>query len=539
MRIIFTWSLVFALLAITFFVYFPVLSYDFVYYDDYGYVVENQFIRGFSWSNFWGLLTQTDMAYWGPSTYFSFAIDYYFWQFDPFGYHLSNLIGHGINVVLLFFLIAYILRLSQFQHSPFFSQITAAFAALLFAIHPQHVEPVVWIASRKDVLSLALFLLTVLCYFQYHQAQQNRVKKIWYFTAIFCFIIAIGAKPIVMTLPVILLLFDVYLLRRLPQESIKKLLLEKVPFFLLALIPALFTVYGHAQSAVLADLQQVSLDFRLLNAAQTILLYLSHAIIPVGFSVFYPLPKAEELTVLPLLAVILITLFLFLRRQSLSFLLMSWLFFLITLFPVLGIISFNQIQAGADRFVYLPILPFYALLSAVTIRFLQDKKRVIQIMMGVVLLGLILTLSLLTRQQQTMWQNDVTLWQHASQQHPEQRIIYEYLATAYRRIGQPMRAIESLKQAIQLNPNCLRCYKELAELYLQINQPHTALALFTQMTEKISDCMAELDRVYFNMALLHYQLGNIESALHFSQRALQCNPNHSQAMQLKDHLTPM
>jgi protein O-mannosyl-transferase len=539
MRIITTLSVVVVLLAMTLLLYWPVLSYDFVYYDDYGYVVENEFIRSFSGSNFLSLLTQTKMAYWGPSTYFSFAIDYHFWQFDPFGYHLSNLIWHSINVLLLFFLIYYILRLPRFNYSFIFSQITAAFAALLFAIHPQNVEPVVWIASRKDVLSLAFFLLTVLCYFQYSQAQQRTIKKISYFAAIICFMIAIGAKPIVMTLPVILLLFDVYLLRRLSQENIKKLLLEKVPFFLLALIPALLTVYGHAQSAVLADLQHVSLDFRLLNAAQTILLYLSHAIIPLGFSVFYPLPRAEELTILPLIAVILITLFLFLRRQSLAILLMAWLFFLITLFPVLGMVSFNQIQAGADRFVYLPILPFYALFSLAIMRFLQDKKRVIQIIIGMILCGLIVTLFLLTRQQQTIWRNDVTLWQHALQQYPEQRIIREYLATAYQRTGQPMRAIEQLKQAIKLNPNCLRCYKQLAELYLQINQPHKALTLFTQITEQVTDCMAELDSVYFNMALLNYQFGNIEQALHFSQRTLQCNPHHSQAMQLKNHLTPM
>jgi len=265
--------IIFVLLSAVFIAYHDGLNNNFLTtWDTQGYVINNVHIRAFNWENIQWMFTSFQMENWHPLTWLSHALDYALFELEPWGHHLVSIIIHGLNTVLLFLLV---IVLVSFKSSTENADgllarvdnktlLAAGIAALLFGIHPQHVESVVWVAERKDVLCLFFMLLTVLSYVFYVAARTTKARLSWYLSTLLCFILALLAKPMAVTLPVILLLMDVYPLQRISFITTSRqrdnvsalespgffvrmrealvLVFEKIPFFAFTLFSVIITI---------------------------------------------------------------------------------------------------------------------------------------------------------------------------------------------------------------------------------------------------------------------------------------------------------
>jgi len=499
-----------ALVLTIFFFYHEALNNELLNWDTKAYIIDNPQIQSLTWEHLKWMFTAFYVANWHPLTWLSHAIDYALYGLNPWGHHLTSLIFHSLNTLLVFTLALVILKFPPNQ-----TLVAAGLAALLFGIHPQHVESVVWVAERKDVLCLFFTLLTLLTYCTI------RRHTLLFFT------LALLTKPMAVTIPFLLLLLDVYPLQRTSlttpnqAEPYRKLLLEKIPFLLLAVISSVITLF--AQAAAIASANEVNFSLRLLNAANSLIFYLSKFIFPVLLSPFYPFPS--QLSWYPVLAGLLITFvsgYLWTKNQP--YWLISWLFYIISLLPVIGLIQVGS-QAAADRYAYLPTLPFYLLIGVYASHRLV---RVSLLMVISVLLGY------MTYQQIFIWRNDVTLWQQVVLYYPDSPETHHRLGNAYQRVGDYEKAIAHY--LLIQNMNVRGNSQQLALTYLKMHKLPEALKIYQTMLKQPINLGEELDEVYYNIGWIYYQQHRLAEARQFIAKALRVNPHHSLAQQLQDKL---
>ena len=323
-------------------------AFDFVFFDDHVYVIEKaQVLAGLTPASAWWALTATDAGFWHPLTWISLMIDHELWGLNPGGYHLTNVLLHLTATLLLF---AGLRRLTG-------AVVQSAFVAALFAVHPLHVESVAWIAERKDVLSGCFWMLTLLLYARYVE------RPGWgrYFLVLLSLILGLAAKPMVVTLPVILFLLDVWPCRRLTVENRRRnwqlVVGEKIPMLLLGAVAGIVTLVAEQQVGALKTFEEFSLSSRLANALVAYGFYLYKTIWPAGLAVYYPHPGHWPAGMVVLsLAVLMTATFLAVKRyQSRPFYLVGWLWYLISLLPVIGLLQIGS-HAFADRYTYIPLI---------------------------------------------------------------------------------------------------------------------------------------------------------------------------------------
>ncbi|MCP4714931.1 MAG: hypothetical protein GY868_07430, partial [Deltaproteobacteria bacterium] len=280
-----TIGMCFVLCTAVLFVYSPVQQYDFISFDDYSYVVNNQHIQqGITLESIAWALTAVCEATWQPLVWLSYMIDYQLYGLDPGGYHLTNVLLHIGNVLLLFMLL-------QKMTGAFWKP---AWVAALFALHPIHVESVAWIAERKDVLSTLMLLLTVLSYAGY----VKRPGCLGYLRTCLLFLLGLMSKPMLVTLPFVLLLLDFWPLGRFDSSGesgfawcrrrVVQLVIEKVPLFSIAAGSAVLTWWAQQDAGAVSSLEAVPLGVRFLNALMSYVLYMGNMVWPSGLAVFYP-----------------------------------------------------------------------------------------------------------------------------------------------------------------------------------------------------------------------------------------------------------
>ena len=287
------------LVSAVYFAYHDALNNDFQAWDTKAYVVDNVHIQAFTWENIQWMFTAFYKSNWHPLTWLSHATDYALFGLNPWGHHLVNLIIHSLNTILFFGLVIVLIsfksatgNISQLAPINNKTLLAAGIAALLFSIHPQHVESVVWIAERKDVLCLFFILLASLCYVFYNTAQTAR----WYLATLLSFVLALLAKPMAVTFPVILLLLDVYPLHRtrltnsFATVSWYKLFIEKIPFFALTLFSIIITIVAQHQGGAIPTTEMLGIEIRFLNAFNSLIFYISKFLFPIGLSPYYPYP---------------------------------------------------------------------------------------------------------------------------------------------------------------------------------------------------------------------------------------------------------
>lgn len=387
--------------------YLPSLGNGFVEWDDQVYVYESEglaltgpaFIR---WA-----FTAVVSSNWHPFTMLVYGALYRLFGLDPAGYHLANLVLHALNTFLVFVLAMKLLGLALVGEKKGGVLAGAAMAAFAFGLHPQHVESVAWVSELKDVLCGAFFLLSVIAYIRW---SQGGGRALFHALSIFFFVLALLSKPMAVTLPVVLLILDYYPLRRLEAAgSIKKALMEKLSFFLLAAAGALATIWAQSGDKAMASLVQSPLGERMDVAVRGAAFYLKKLFVPVDLVPFYVRPLEGEFfnhafwISLAVFVVISAACVLLKSRAPKA----AWLYYLVTLFPVIGLVQVSD-MAAADRYSYLPSLGPVILISGVAASFAVNRRRVLSLI--AVSIPLAALLGFLTVKQISVWKDTVSLW---------------------------------------------------------------------------------------------------------------------------------
>jgi tetratricopeptide (TPR) repeat protein len=453
-------------------VFWPALRNDFVLYDDPQYVTENlSVLRGLSWEGVQWAFTTDYFGNWHPLTWISHLLDVRLFGKDPWGHHLTSVLLHSANAALLFLVL---LRLTGGRWA-------SLFAAALFAFHPLRVESVAWVAERKDVLSGLFFFLTLLAYERYARCQTRR-KWFFYSLALLAFALGLMSKPMLVTVPCLLLLLDFWPLGRLrlpggSGDSHKAiatahLLLEKLPFAAFSVASSLITYSIQNRAGAVGSIEALPLHFRIDNALISYARYLGKTFWPADLAVLYPLPKAWPgewaLAAAVLLAGVSYLVIRQLRRAP--FLAVGWFWFVGTLVPVIGLVQVGQ-QAMADRYMYLPQVGLFLILAFLpTLLPGNHRTRGVSALAGAApqlsgatpffnrltgpfALILLVVCAWLTRVQIGHWQNNVTVFEHALAVTRDNAVAHNNLGTSYLRSGRLDAAEEQFTAALRIRPD--------------------------------------------------------------------------------------
>jgi hypothetical protein len=462
--------------------YFRVVQYDFINWDDEEYIGKNQHvITGITIGNVRWAFTTTHAWNWHPLTWLSLQLDAAVWGIkQPGGFHATNLVFHIANAVLLFGVLC---RMTQ-------SQWRSAVVAGLFALHPLHVESVAWVTERKDVLSTFFWILTMGAYVGY--VERPGVRR--YALVVLSFALGLMAKPMLVTLPVVLLLLDYWpvgerraggvnpgsgraghfdpvvphnrnTISPAPRSPVaafltSRLLLEKVPLLVLSVASAAVTLY--AQRDALRSTDEFSLAERMANALEAYVAYLGKTFWPTNLSVFYPFDRNPHLWSQAGDAVLLVFITLTaLWRRNERYLLVGWLWFLITLLPVVGIVQVG-LQRMADRYTYIPLIGVFIALvwGAADLVTALRLPRWLPASAAVVMLA---ACSWATYVQVGYWQNSFTIWEQAIRVEPSS-LAHRNLGACLARQHKDMAALKQFELAVACDPSDVQSQSHLAAM---------------------------------------------------------------------------
>jgi tetratricopeptide (TPR) repeat protein len=435
----------------TFAVYLPVRNHEFVGYDDDVYVTENpNILSGLSWQSVKWAFTTAHGTNWHPLTSLSHQLDCQLFGLNSRAHHLVNVLFHVANTLLLFIVLS---RMTKgFWQS--------VFVAGLFALHPLHVESVAWVAERKDMLSTMFWLLTMLAYAKY--AERPSTGR--YIVALVLFVLGLLSKPMLVTLPLVLLLLDYWPLNRFQNSkfSILTSIIEKVPFFALSAISSVITFLVQQKGGAMT---LIPLKERVTNAICSYLAYLGKMFWPVNLAVLYPHPAGflpVSRAVIYGIILILITALVVYYGRRYKYLVTGWLWYLGTLVPVIGIVQVGA-QAMADRYTYVPLTGIFIIIAfgaADLLKNIRFKRFILTAFAVPVLFGCVL----ITSAQLKHWKNSYLLFEHALKvmergrnalnsytDIPNSPQIHNNFANALRQKGRADEAIEHYKIALELD----------------------------------------------------------------------------------------
>ena len=505
--------------------YWPVAGYDFINIDDHVYFGENEHVlAGLTWRNLaWAFQTTLD-ASWYPLSWLSFMLDAELFGRGPAGPHLMNVLLHVANGILLFLLLE---RLTG-------SRWRSAFVAGLFALHPLHVESVAWVSERKDVLSTLFGLLTLLCYgrFAATAAKSFRLGAQAYFLALLLFALSLLSKPMLVTLPFVMLLLDYWPLRRIEASdlcrqpsTLPRLLLEKVPFLLLAMIASAVTVVVHKHAGAIAPFAIISMPARIGNAFVAYARYLGLTFWPTGLAIPYLHPGHWPLGAVGL-GVALVAGFsttaLWLGRRR-PYLLVGWFWFLGTLVPVIGLIQWGN-QSMADRFMYVPSVGL-SIAVAWGLGEMLGRWHLPRPAVGATAVLVLLALGLRSRDQLGYWRNSSTLFQHSIEVTTGNYVAYDCLGSALDRQGKYSEALPLFSASVRLKPRYPEGQYDLGTVLMTMGRLEEAVQHLTAAVK--NDPTFAHAHINLGKALMEQGKVN-EAATHLSQ-AVRLTPDDPEA----------
>jgi len=429
-----------AVVAVTVAAFWPALHNGFLNYDDAVYFLGNPSYRGLGWANLRWMWTTHYYGAYQPLSWMTLGLDYLIWGMDPFGYHLANLIFHALN------------------------------AALVFSVHPLRVESVAWASERRDVLSGTFYLAALLCYLEGARSRASRGR--WLGAALACYFLSLSAKGVVVTLPLALLLLDVYPLKRLPGEPAKwaapefrPVWLEKIPFFILAAIFGAAGLAGLRQAGAMNSWARRGLAARLAQSVYSLVFYLGKTIFPAHLLPLYPIPirfnPVGALYLLCAAVVLVISGVLFKARRRRPELLAAWAYYAITLFPMLGLVVSFRTYFTADRYSYLSCLGWAVLAGAGALFLLKRLGGWPRKMAAVALGALVAALACLTWGQAKIWRSPQSLWSYTVSQDPKNVLALSNLGAILEEEGEFARAVALDERALALNPDIPELYANL------------------------------------------------------------------------------
>jgi lipoprotein NlpI len=554
-----------SLAILTIIAFSPLKDSGFIVYDDEQYITKNVYVQS-------GLNTESisqafssDLAkysgHWHPLTWLSLMLDHSLFGLNPTGYHLVNLLFHVLNTVLLFLVLRRMTKTTW----------PGTFVAALFAIHPLHVESVAWVVERKDVLSTFFWMLTLGAYSYY--VEQKTAQR--YAFILLFFILGLMSKPMLVTLPFVLLLLDFWPLQRfseaipatrIPAAEIKPavsgkkkksrkkdaekaaaaekvsevtkpavpefkwsliypLLLEKVPLFVLAILSSVVTYLAAHSSGTVPSLDVLTPSVRIGNAFVSYVVYIGKMIVPVNLAVFYPHPGNVVLWQVLGAAIFLIaaTSVVIWKAKKLPYLATGWFWYLGTLLPVIGIIQAGT-QAMADRYTYVSLIGLFIIIAWGIPELLKNWKHRQEILVSLSVLSL-LVFSVITWNQAGYWKNSITLFDHVLEVTHNNWLITNNRGLAYKNLGDYPQAIKDFDEAIRIKP-------EYAEAYYNRGLAHKALGNAGQAIADYSRAISikpNMAEAYNNRGNAYGESGDCNLALMDFNAALEINPSFAEA----------
>jgi tetratricopeptide (TPR) repeat protein len=566
------WSGAAVVAVFTFLAFIRVFDNDFVNWDDDTTLRLNLAYRGLGMDNLRWMFTTTHTGHYMPVTWISFAFDYLLWGMDPFGYHLTNLLLHTANAILVFLVARQLLSAAAPAQPRTGLLLGSIAAALLFSIHPLRVESVAWATERKDVLCGFFYLLTVLAYVQ---AWRGRIHDVparrWYWSSLVFFALALLSKATAMTLPITLLILDIYPLGRLRwnaggwlQATARNLITEKLPYLALSAASASTAMFSLVRGDMLTGTATLSWLQRIAISCYDLLFYGWKTVLPIGLTPMYELPERVEPWAWPFLPSIIVVaglaVALALSRRQFTALSAACAGYLVALGPVLGL-AHNGYQIAADRYTYLPCLG-WALLMGAGVRLAWEKSlanrewtRILALAVPSLILG---ALGVLTWNQVGVWRDSQTLWNHALSVQPsatahssvaatlewegrtEEALAHQREAARLRpgrpevqavvglalsRAGHTAEAIGHLREAIRIRPRLAEAHTGLGVALAREGMAREAMEHFSEAV-RLDPKSAEIRNSY-GAALA--RLGQIDRAIELFHEALRLDPSDADA----------
>lgn len=481
-----------ALLAlITAATYLPALNNGFVW-DDHHYVLDNTGIRG-SWIQTitWSF-TKFAAGNWHPLTWLSHAIDIQIWGMEPYGHHMINILLHTINTTILFWLVLSTVTIGTRQQKPTIKQdevvpvITAAITTLLFGIHPLHVESVVWVAERKDLLCALFYLLSIRTYLKIHDVNESRTpRRTLYLCSVGLFLLALMSKPMAVTLPLVLLILDWYPLNKIASaKTFRSAILEKIPFWVFAFLSSVITVFAQRATDSIKSSTFAPLSTRLLVSADSLVEYLKKFIYPYELIPFYAYPKSVQLFsatyLIPTLLLIFISYLCIRHSRRQPLYLAAWLYYVVTLLPVIGLVQVGE-QAMADRYMYLPSIGPCMLIGFGCASFARKtataaKQKLFQLT-GIVFIFMLMVFMIIRTVEQTrIWKDEVVLWTYVLERYPDTFMGLNNRGNTYINTGQPELAIQDFSRIGELYPDYYLAFDKIGAEYGKLGMLDKSIA---------------------------------------------------------------
>jgi len=514
-------------------VYWQVLYHDFVSFDDGNYVFNNIHVKaGLTYESVAWAFSFTDIAYWHPLTWLSHMLDCELFGLRPSMHHLTNLIIHTANSVLLF--IAFKKMTGNMWPS--------ALVAALFALHPMNVESVAWVAERKNVLSTFFWILTLLAYVEYTRSK----GPLRYLLTLFVFMLGLLCKPMLVTLPFGLLLLDYWPLKRFQfqmgategshppvaavnfgKSSAARLFLEKVPLIVLSAASVGLSILSAKQHGILSSADLVPIDLRVTNALVSYLAYLGKLIWPQNLAVFYPYPQfiPGALGAGAGLALIGISYLVIRVSKRIPYLGVGWFWYLGTLLPSIGLIQAGLWPAMADRWTYVPFIGLFIII-AWWINEMVCRWRVKKIYISLAAGAVVCALMTMTWSQLQHWSNSITLYQRAVDVTADNHIAHNNLGATLYLSGDVNKATLHFIEAMRIKPD--------------YNEPHTNFGVALKVNgdpdqgieklEKLIAIFPQNSGLHYNLGAMYRKKGGLDKAIVQYEKALSYHSEFPQAL---------
>ena len=511
-------------------VYWPVHNYDFVRYDDNKYVTGNRNVQsGITMQSVRWAFTSGHASNWHPVTWLSHMLDCRMFGLDAGKQHTVNLLFHIVNTLLLFVVFA---RMTKMLWA-------SAFVAAVFGLHPLHVESVAWIAERKDVLSTFFWMLTMLAYALY--VEKPAISR--YIVTLLLFAIGLMAKPMLVTLPFVLLLLDYWPLERMnirvsakkeensQQNNIGKplsyLVLEKIPFFVLAILSSIVTFIVQRRTGAVQSVDVIDIKSRIGNAIVSYITYIYKTFWPSKLAVLYPHPGSSLLlsrivTCAMLLVMITTAVILLSRRRK--YLVTGWLWYIGTLIPVIGIVQVG-VQAMADRYTYIPMTGLLIVIAWGVSDILDSwkyRKKVLITSSAAVLIAL----SMKSAIQLEYWQDSETLFKHTLDVTSNNYVMHNNYAAFLDEQGKIEQAIEHFTKSLEIKPNAAEVHNNLANALNSIGKTEQAIEHY----QKSLSLKPGSSDAHYNLALALSKQNRLDEAITEYYKAIKLDPTNADAL---------
>ncbi len=486
-------------------VYWPLYNYSFVQYDDNIYVTSNINIQsGLNWRNIRWAFTTGYASNWHPVTWLSHTFDYQLFKTWAGGHHLTNILFHILNTLILF----YVLKRMTAALWP------SVFVAAAFALHPLHVESVAWIAERKDVLSTFFMLLTIWAYIRYVE----KLKLKWYLAAIALFILGLMSKPILVTIPFVLLLLDYWPLERKISLWV---LIEKIPFFICSIASSVVTFLVQQKGGAMSSIESFGLTIRINNAIVVYVMYIAKMIWPSRLAVLYPHPggtlSSMQIIICALLLVFISIGFLYFGRRH-KFLTVGWLWYLGMLVPVIGLVQVG-LQSMTDRCTYITLTGLFIIISwgvKEIVPIWHRRNTTLTLLSAAVLAGW----AVIASQQVRYWKDSITLFEHTLEVTKNNYHIHNNYATYLFGVGRIDEAIEQFNKLLAIKPDSVEAHNNLGCTLMHTGKFEQAIEQF-KLAMKYDPSFAEAS---YNMAVVLLEQNRPEEAVSYLKRALELKP---------------